>query len=109
MSTMRHPRASVNGSGSTDLHEQVDKRSEGRSWSQGEPELGFVEDDFVDGGSDRLSDTMVVWGSANAIATRVREHLDADANQGAVQLLSATEGGDLPRAGRAQVAEVLLG
>ncbi|HEY5273699.1 MAG TPA: hypothetical protein VIJ34_10750 [Acidimicrobiales bacterium] len=27
-------------------------------------ELGFDDDDFADGGSDRFLDTMVVWGSA---------------------------------------------
>ena len=72
-------------------------------------ELGFDDDDFADGGSDRFLDTMVVWGSATTIAMRVRAHLDAGANQVVVQLLSATEGGDLPRAGWRQAAEMLLG
>jgi hypothetical protein len=71
-------------------------------------ELGFDDDDFAHGGSDRFLDTMVVWGSATTIATRVRAHLDAGANQVVVQLLSATEGSDLPRAEWRQAAEVLL-
>ncbi len=45
---------------------------------------GFDETDWSDGGSDRLIDTYVAWGDADAIRSRVREHLDAGAS--AVQL-----------------------
>jgi probable F420-dependent oxidoreductase len=72
-------------------------------------ELGFDDTDFEDGGSDRFIDTMVVWGSANTIAARVREHLDAGADQVAVQVLRATGGGDLPQSEWREAAEVLLG
>ncbi len=72
-------------------------------------ELGFDDTDFEDGGSNRFIDTMVVWGSAATIAARVREHLDAGANQVAVQVLSPTGGNDLPQSEWRQAAEVLLG
>lgn len=71
-------------------------------------ELGFDDTDFVDGGSDRFIDTMVVWGPSDAIAARVREHLDAGADQVAVQVLSATDSRGLPRSEWGQAADILL-
>jgi len=42
--------------------------------------LGYGDDDFADGGSDRLADAIVAWGDADAIAARVQAHLDAGAD-----------------------------
>ena len=53
--------------------------------------LGFTDDDFADGGSDRLVDAMVVWGDEAAIAARVAEHRAAGADHVCVQVIS-TEG-----------------
>jgi probable F420-dependent oxidoreductase len=47
--------------------------------------LGYDDADFADGGSDRLVDAIVAWGGEEAIATRVREHLDAGADHVAIQ------------------------
>lgn len=47
---------------------------------------GFGDDDFVRGGSDRLKAAMVVGGE-QAIAARVREHLDAGADHVCLQVL----------------------
>jgi probable F420-dependent oxidoreductase len=47
--------------------------------------LGYDDGDFADGGSDRLVDAIVAWGDEEAIARRVREHLDAGADHVAVQ------------------------
>ena len=47
--------------------------------------LGYDDADFADGGSDRLVDAIVAWGDEEAIAGRVREHLDAGADHVAVQ------------------------
>lgn len=49
--------------------------------------LGYTEDDFANGGSDRLVDGLVAWGDEDAIRTRVRAHLDAGADQVALQVL----------------------
>jgi probable F420-dependent oxidoreductase len=49
---------------------------------------GFVEDDFPRGGSDRLKSALVVGGE-QAIADRVREHLDAGADHVCLQVLGA--------------------
>ena len=34
--------------------------------------LGFTDDDFADGGSDRFVDAIVAWGDEGAIAQRVQ-------------------------------------
>jgi probable F420-dependent oxidoreductase len=47
---------------------------------------GFTDDDAVRGGSDRLKSAMVVAGE-EAIAARVREHLDAGADHVCLQVL----------------------
>ncbi|MFC0110810.1 TIGR03620 family F420-dependent LLM class oxidoreductase [Kibdelosporangium aridum] len=52
--------------------------------------LGFDESDFADGGSDRLVDALVPGRSLEAIAERVREHVDAGANHVCLQVLTST-------------------
>jgi probable F420-dependent oxidoreductase len=47
--------------------------------------LGYDDADFADGGNDQLVDAIVAWGDEEAIAARVREHLDAGADHVAVQ------------------------
>ena len=49
--------------------------------------LGFTEADLADKGSDRLIDALVVWGDEDAVRERVQQHLDAGADQVAVQVL----------------------
>jgi probable F420-dependent oxidoreductase len=47
--------------------------------------LGFGEEDVGPQVSDRLVDALVAWGGEEAIAARVREHLDAGADHVCVQ------------------------
>ena len=49
--------------------------------------LGFGEEDFVRGGSDRLARAMVVWGDEVTIAARVQEHFAAGADHVCIQAL----------------------
>ena len=49
--------------------------------------IGFTDDDFADGGSERLVDAIVVWGTPETIAARVRAHRDAGADHVCVQVL----------------------
>jgi probable F420-dependent oxidoreductase len=53
--------------------------------------LGFGDDDFADGGSQRLLDALVAWGSPDVIAARVREHRDAGANHVCIQVLGVSD------------------
>lgn len=71
--------------------------------------LGFDDDDFADGGSDRLVDTLVAWGSASTVGQRVQAHLDAGATQVAVQVLNSAGRAGLPRAEWRDAAAALLG
>jgi probable F420-dependent oxidoreductase len=54
--------------------------------------LGFTDDDFADGGSDRLLDAMVVSGDEATIAARVAEHHAAGADHVCVQVLGKGHG-----------------
>jgi probable F420-dependent oxidoreductase len=69
--------------------------------------LGFDDEDLAAGGSDRLVDGVVAWGSSDAITSRVRAHLDAGADHVALQVLSADEPSTLPVAGWRRTAEWL--
>jgi probable F420-dependent oxidoreductase len=48
-----------------------------REWSQ----LGFDENDFIDGGSDRLVDTLVGWGTEEALKERLNAYYSAGADR----------------------------
>jgi probable F420-dependent oxidoreductase len=54
--------------------------------------LGFGDDDFVRGGSDRLCDAMVVHGDVDAILARVDEHVAAGADHVCLQVLGTSLG-----------------
>jgi probable F420-dependent oxidoreductase len=69
--------------------------------------LGYDDADFADGGSERLVDAIVAWGDEEAIAGRVREHLDAGADHVAVQAYAANGGAALGQLER--LAPALLG
>jgi alkanesulfonate monooxygenase SsuD/methylene tetrahydromethanopterin reductase-like flavin-dependent oxidoreductase (luciferase family) len=49
--------------------------------------FGFTEEDVADGGSDRLIDAVVAWGSPDRVARRVRDHLEAGADHVCVQVV----------------------
>jgi probable F420-dependent oxidoreductase len=49
--------------------------------------LGYG-DDVTAGGSDRLIDAGIAWGSVDAVASRVRGHLDAGADHVCIQVIS---------------------
>ena len=47
--------------------------------------IGYNEDDVSGIGSDRFMDGMVAWGSVEQIKSRIQQHLDAGADQVAIQ------------------------
>ncbi len=67
--------------------------------------LGFGDDDFADGGSDRLIDALVPWGDEATIAAAVAEHHLAGADHVAVQVV--VPDGTVPRAEWRRLAEAL--
>jgi probable F420-dependent oxidoreductase len=58
--------------------------------------LGFDEADVEHGGSDRLVDEAVAWGSVDSISARIEAHRAAGADHIAIQV--PTEPGHIPRA-----------
>ena len=50
--------------------------------------LGFADDDFEGGGSDRLVDAVVAWGDERAIYRRLEQHWSAGADHVSVQTLA---------------------
>lgn len=50
--------------------------------------LGFTEDDFADGGSDRLVEAIVAWGDTATVLHRVQDHFDAGASHVCIQVLT---------------------
>ncbi|MDP9867706.1 MULTISPECIES: TIGR03620 family F420-dependent LLM class oxidoreductase [Streptosporangium] len=63
--------------------------------------LGYRDEDFTGGGSDRLVDAIVAWGDVETVARRVGAHLDAGADHVALQPLPSDLLG-----GVAQLAEL---
>jgi probable F420-dependent oxidoreductase len=53
--------------------------------------LGFSEEEITYPGSDRLLDALVAYGTPEAIAARLNEHLDAGADHVPVQVLTKDE------------------
>ncbi|MGW3962439.1 hypothetical protein ACWED2_21645 [Amycolatopsis sp. NPDC005003] len=68
--------------------------------------LGFTDEDFAGGGSDRLVDAVVAWGDAETVRKRVDEHHQAGADHVALHVL--TPDARLPLAEYRQLAAALL-
>ena len=58
---------------------------------------GFTDADVVPGGSDRLIDAVVAWGSPDDIRSRIQVHLDAGADHVAVHVLGAQDSDARPQ------------
>ena len=69
--------------------------------------LGYGVNDLAHGGSDRLVDAIVAWGSLDDVVGRVRAHLDAGADHVCLQVLPH-EPAALPRREWRALAEALL-
>jgi probable F420-dependent oxidoreductase len=53
--------------------------------------LGFSDEDVAKPGSDRLVDAVVAYGTVDAIAARLKQHLDAGADHVPVQVLTGPD------------------
>jgi probable F420-dependent oxidoreductase len=53
--------------------------------------LGFTDEDVVRPGSDKLIDAVVAYGTPDAIARRLNQHLEAGANHVAIQVLTGPD------------------
>lgn len=57
------------------------------SWKR----LGFTDDDVARPGSDRLVDAVVAYGTPEAIAARLHQHIEAGADHVPVQVLTSSD------------------
>jgi hypothetical protein len=57
--------------------------------------LGFTDPDLAEGGSDRLVDAIVAWGSESKIRDRISEHFAAGATHVCIQPLQSVGTGAL--------------
>lgn len=69
--------------------------------------IGFTDDDLAGAGSDRLVDAVIAWGDEEAVAGRVRRHLEAGADHVCLQVLAPLDSFPLPAYRR--LAPVLIG
>ncbi|GIF02824.1 LLM class F420-dependent oxidoreductase [Actinoplanes siamensis] len=67
--------------------------------------LGWTDEDLAGGGSDRLVDALIPWGTAERVAAGIEKHYQAGADEVAIQVLN---GGD-DRAFPAEAFRALAG
>ncbi len=70
--------------------------------------LGFTDDDIANGGSDRLVDAIVAWGTRDDVVRRIRAHHDAGADHVGIQVLDPDPQA-LPMRQWRELAAALLG
>ncbi|NYV77811.1 LLM class F420-dependent oxidoreductase [Streptomyces sp. UH6] len=68
--------------------------------------MGFEDRDFAGGGSDRLIDSVVIWGSDDTVRARLAEFHDAGADHVALQVLDGSPDRH-PREGWRRLADLL--
>jgi probable F420-dependent oxidoreductase len=68
--------------------------------------LGFSDDDVANGGSDKLVDAIVAWGTVDDVVARVQAHFDAGADHVSVQALT-DKARDVPTAQWRELAPAL--
>ncbi|MDR3082494.1 MAG: LLM class F420-dependent oxidoreductase [Streptomyces sp.] len=70
-------------------------------------QFGFTDDDFTDGGSDRLVDAVFAWGDDDRIRERIEAFRAAGADHVALQVVDGQPRDSLPRADWRRLAELL--
>ncbi|MFC5005094.1 TIGR03620 family F420-dependent LLM class oxidoreductase [Dactylosporangium cerinum] len=70
--------------------------------------LGWTEDDLTGGGSDRLVDAVIPWGTVEQVAAGIEQHYQAGADEVAIQVLNGGTATVFPaRAFRALAAALI--
>jgi probable F420-dependent oxidoreductase len=75
-----------------------------RNYTRNLLEFGFTEQDFADGGSDRLLDAIIPHGTPEQIGAVAEDHLEAGADHVCLQPVGVS---GIPRTEWAALAEVL--
>ncbi|MEU8585750.1 LLM class F420-dependent oxidoreductase [Streptomyces sp. NPDC048664] len=69
--------------------------------------FGFTEEDFRDGGSDRLVDALFAWGDDDRVRERIDAYLSAGADHVALQVIDEGPRDTLPRTAWRRLAGLL--
>ena len=59
--------------------------------------MGWTDDDLAGGGSDRLVDALIPWGTAERVAAGIDRHYQAGADEVAIQVLNGGDATAFPR------------
>ncbi|MCI2237431.1 TIGR03620 family F420-dependent LLM class oxidoreductase [Paenibacillus sp. TRM 82003] len=70
--------------------------------------FGYGDEDFADGGSERLIDELIPWGDTATVVAGLARHVDAGADEIAVQVLTAS-GDEFPLGQWEELARALIG
>ncbi|GAA2676874.1 TIGR03620 family F420-dependent LLM class oxidoreductase [Actinoplanes palleronii] len=70
--------------------------------------FGWADDDFAAGGSDRLVDTIIPWGTPEQVAAGVEKHYRAGADEVAIQVLNGGDSAAFPGDAFRALAAVLI-
>ncbi|MEU5909080.1 TIGR03620 family F420-dependent LLM class oxidoreductase [Micromonospora sp. NPDC047527] len=70
--------------------------------------FGWTDEDFAEGGSDRLVDALIPWGTAEEVAAGLDKHYQAGADEVAVQVLNGGDATAFPADAFRALAAVLI-
>jgi probable F420-dependent oxidoreductase len=70
--------------------------------------FGWTDEDFADGGSDRLVDALIPWGTAEQVAAGIEKHFQAGADEVAIQVLNGGDATTFPAEAFRALAAVLI-
>jgi probable F420-dependent oxidoreductase len=70
--------------------------------------FGWTEEDFAAGGSDRLVDALIPWGTPEKVAAGLEKHYQAGADEVAIQVLNGGDTTTFPAAAFRTLAAILI-
>jgi probable F420-dependent oxidoreductase len=70
--------------------------------------FGWTDADFAEGGSDRLIDALIPWGTAEQVAAGIEGHYRSGADEVAIQVLNGGDAGTFPGDAFRALAAVLI-
>ena len=70
--------------------------------------FGWTDEDFAGGGSDRLVDALIPWGTAEKVAAGLAEHYRAGADEVAIQVLGGGDASAFPAGAFRDLAAILI-
>ncbi|MBQ1016603.1 TIGR03620 family F420-dependent LLM class oxidoreductase [Micromonospora sp. D93] len=79
-----------------------------RNYTNNLRRFGWTDDDFAAGGSDRLIDALIPWGSVEKVAAGLEKHYQAGADEVAIQVLNGGDATTFPADAFRALASVVI-